>query len=111
MGDLHPGQASSGALLALLHLPPRRESGGAELLECGAHAAWRVAAGEQIGAGEDGDGDRDGHQGCTASSADHRRGARADLTDEFGMTLREAVRACRLPELAVNDDDVVPPPP
>jgi hypothetical protein len=36
---------------------------------------------------------------------------RADLTGEFGMTLREAVRACGLPELAVNHEDAVPPPP
>jgi hypothetical protein len=36
---------------------------------------------------------------------------RADLTDEFGMTLREAVRACGLPELAVNHEDTVPPQP
>ena len=36
---------------------------------------------------------------------------RADLTDEFGMTLREAVRACGLPELAVDHEDAVPPQP
>jgi len=35
----------------------------------------------------------------------------ADLADDLGMTIREAVRACGLPELAINDDDIVPPQP
>jgi hypothetical protein len=36
---------------------------------------------------------------------------RADLADDLGMTVREAVCACGLPELAINDDDIVPPQP
>lgn len=36
---------------------------------------------------------------------------RAAVAGEFGMTLREAVRAWGLPELAVNHEDAVPPQP
>jgi hypothetical protein len=74
-GDLHPGQAGSGALLALLHVPHRRDDEGAELFERDVHAAGRVAAGKQVGTGDDGDRDRDGHRGRATSRADHRRQA------------------------------------